>query len=221
LCGNEFMSLNTNLFTNLYAWLAKHFNLNVFHLYNDKKPTRLHNNFIYLLNVDNYVSSLNESNFIVFQGQHNETIKEKVNVILPSCFWTEKSNLFMNCFGLIQKSKLVTYPLKLVRNDWQIIQFLTLAIWDSIEFATHKDVISQLNKYINKIPSVIDNYKFNLQFSLNLAYTDCFQNKYNFSNVLFKSFTSNYYKLTATEKASRIMNSCSNMLLRKKNNFLK
>ena len=69
-------------------------------------------NLYYILGCEN-LKNFNYNDFIIFQGHHNDKIRKWSNVILPTVTWIEKSSLYFNCFGFLQKSNFIfKYPYK-------------------------------------------------------------------------------------------------------------
>ena len=139
---------------------------------------------------------------------------------MPSTNWLEKYALYINCFGMIQKTKFVINPPINSRDDWKIIEMLNINIFNKLDLFDLKKVHSVLEKITPNFMKNIDKFKYirNNFLNLKLSYTtpSLFNRK-----SLFKSFISNYYKFTSIERASKIMLECSNKLNKSKNNYIK
>jgi NADH dehydrogenase (ubiquinone) Fe-S protein 1 len=189
-------------------------------LYNTKKTYSANNNFVYLCGSESYVKK--EHDFIVFQGHHNEKVKTEFDIILPSSTWLEKQALFMNCFGVIQKSKSIILPPINVRNDWRITEMLNHVYHQNSKFYQNiNDIHYRLNQLSPNLTNSLNIYKDSYQINLDIDIKKTTTRKIRFSTMPFKTIISNYYQTSAVEKASKIMHSCALELNNKKNNFLK
>lgn len=76
------------------------------------------NNIFYLLNCEN-CSNIKKNDFVIFQGHHNNDFYHKFNMILPVTNWLEKSSLYLNCLGILQKTEfcLITKEKK-IQSDY-------------------------------------------------------------------------------------------------------
>ena len=84
------------------------------------------NNFktLYLLNSDNLdIKKKNE--FIIYQGSHGDRSAEIADVILPNPAYTEKSGLYINLEGRVQKCNKASYPIGVSLDDWEIFNLIT------------------------------------------------------------------------------------------------
>ncbi len=176
----------------------------------------------YLLNTE-CLPNFKIGDFVIFQGHHNTRIRDKIDVILPTVLWTEKSALYLNCFGFIQKTQFVTLPPVNCRNDWKITLLMlhTLFNLNLNKTTTSSNILLIIHKKLNQISpnllNLIGKFKFN--WEKNVVYKNSLKKIITYSNMPFKSFISNYYKITSIEKASKIMNNCSKYFVEKKTNF--
>ncbi len=60
-------------------------------------------NLLYLIGVEN-CKNIKKDDLVIFQGHHNDTIRTRFDIILPTVNWTEKSSLYLNVLGNIQKT---------------------------------------------------------------------------------------------------------------------
>ncbi len=178
----------------------------------------------YLLNTET-IENYKKDDFVIFQGHHNTQIRSKINVILPNVLWTEKSGLYLNCFGFIQKTQFVMLPPVNCRNDWKITLLLLHTIFN-LNFnntITSKKLLITIHKKLNLIsPNLLNllgksNIKSN--WDKNIVHKNNLKKINTYSNMPFKSFIPNYYKITSVEKASKIMDKCSKYFSDKKTNF--
>ncbi len=214
------------------------FNFNVLHnytgsinirelgFYNDIKvqPNSNKKNIFYLLNTE-ILWGFTKGDFVIFQGHHNVRLRKKINVILPTTTWVEKSNLYLNCLGIIQKTQnIIRSPIQ-CRDDVKITLLLSNYLMNidkkiSINPFYDLDFINfQLNNLSPNIMNFINVYKLdNLQ---SLIFQKSLKKIVRISKMPFKSFIYNYYKILNIDKISKIMIKCSNSFEIKKTNFYK
>lgn len=230
LIGESFLNLfkNNFLFLNFFNYFKNNFyysflNNNVLNiLNNDLNLEQSINNFsdktygnlmyndeiIYSINVDNFFLNKNKKNklFYIFQGHHllkNTNIND-FNVLLPTATFFEKSNNFLNFFGLIQKTKFILFPNKNSRTDFRILYII-------FKF------LKNLNINLNNL-----NYDF---FSLNFFnfFIHC-KNfsflKFKFNNLNINSFITNIYKSNQILRSSLILLMCNKEIKNKYSNFM-
>ena len=193
--------------------------------FNNIKFNKNTKKIFYLLNTENLYNKGN-NDFVIFQGHHNYKNRWNFDVILPSVTWTEKSALYLNTFGFVQKTHFVQLPPTNCRNDWKITLILLNVLTKNIDF--DKDSISHLNNLHKELNSLSPNlmnlisvYKLQQKVTLNIKNKSNIKiNKIN-SFMPFKSFISNYYQISSVEKVSKIMNKCTEAFNKKKSNFLK
>jgi NADH dehydrogenase/NADH:ubiquinone oxidoreductase subunit G len=178
----------------------------------------------YLLNTE-IIENYKEGDFVIFQGHHNVNIRNKIDVILPNVLWTEKSSLYLNCFGFLQKTQFVMLPPVNCRNDWKITLLLlhTLFNLNLNETATSKKILTAIHKKLNLISPnlliLLGKSNITSNWDKNIIYKNNLKKINIYNNMPFKSFIPNYYKITSVEKASKIMEKCSKYFSDKKTNF--
>ena len=90
------------------------------------KPVDLSNkSFVYLLGADFDLDGLSKSAFVVYQGHHGDIGAHNADVILPGAAYTEKSGIYVNTEGRVQKTRLAVQPPGEAREDWKIIRALS------------------------------------------------------------------------------------------------
>ena len=230
LIGESFLNLfkNNFLFLNFFNYFKNNFyysflNNNVLNiLNNDLNLEQSINNFsdktygnlmyndeiIYSINVDNFFLNKNKKNklFYIFQGHHllKNTNINNFNILLPTATFFEKSNNFLNFFGLIQKTKFILFPNKNSRTDFRILYII-------FKF------LKNLNINLNNL-----NYDF---FSLNFFnfFIHC-KNfsflKFKFNNLNINSFITNIYKSNQILRSSLILLMCNKEIKNKYSNFM-
>ncbi len=238
--GNE--SNQIKKFTNIFETISqssqifKFFNFNVLQNYTGQINIRelgfynnlqisLHKKSIFYLLNSEILQGFKKDDFVIFQGHHSLRLRKKINVILPTITWVEKSSLYINCLGIIQKTQNVIKPPINCRDDFKITLMLLNYIINInkkiyADFLHDPDFIHfQLNNLSPNIMNFVNSYKINnLQ---NLFFRNSVKKFVKISLMPFKSFIYNYYKILNIEKISKIMIKCSNSFENKKVNFSK
>lgn len=175
-------------------------------------------NLFYLIESEN-ISEHKPNDFIIFQGSHNDLIRTKFDIILPTNTWIEKSSLYINCFGMIQKTNLITKPPELSRLGWKSIRLMSILFGKDINY---NDIL-ELHKKLNKLtPNTVQNINiYNIQIKYGIEYVLKTKKLIEITLAPYKSFTSNFYKNNSIERSSKILTECSNILEKNTNNFLK
>jgi NADH dehydrogenase/NADH:ubiquinone oxidoreductase subunit G len=159
----------------------------------------------------------------VFQGHHLDPLNKNIKAIFPATTWFEKDSSYINCYGMLQKTKAVVTPPLNVRDDWKIIQRFLFHLKQNassnykIPFCNLKAV----RKRILEITPILENNNifFNKKKKLNFKSFNI--NSFNFiKNKLLKSKHHNYYKLTSVERASKTMQICSQTFNKSLNNYI-
>lgn len=245
--GNDFNQIqNANtLFPLLNQFTISHFkfNIGVLELYSGKinalelglfttinKSTLRGKNLYYLLDTE-YTKNIKKDDFVIFQGTHNTKLLNKLNIILPATNWVEKSSLYLNCFGHIQKSNTVIAAPNTTRVDWKITNIFALLLsatknasntlrkHNNVNLNHIDKVHIRLNELVGNIMANIGNYTTNQ--NLNIFFKKTLINPQLIQNTFLKSFISNYYHTNNIDKNSKIMKECTKLINNKKTNFTK
>jgi NADH-quinone oxidoreductase subunit G len=82
--------------------------------------------FVYLLGVDT-PANWGEA-FVVYQGHHGDAGAQQADVILPGLAYSEKTALYTNLEGRVQKSEAAVPPPGDAKEDWRIIRQLSATL---------------------------------------------------------------------------------------------
>lgn len=175
-------------------------------------------NINYLLGVEDY-KKIRFTDFTIFQGHHNDKIRTSFDVILPSTNWTEKSSMYLNCFGILQKTNFVKYPPINSRSDWKIIRMLSIIFQNDIKFKNITEIHNYLNQLSPNIIKSLTKYKNDTKYKIQFSFYKNQNKKIIVENTPFRFSIFNYYNSNSIERASKIMNNCSNTIKKKYNNF--
>jgi hypothetical protein len=230
LIGESFLNLfkNNFLFSNFFNYLKNNFNysflnnnvLNI--LNNDLNLEHNLNNFsdktykyassideiVYSLNIDGFFFNKNNQNklFHIFQGHHllKNTNINNFDILLPTVTFFEKSNNFLNFFGLIQKTKFILFPNKNSRSDFRIL-FIIFKFFKNININTQTLMYDFLS--LNFFNFSIYNKNFNFL-------------KLQFNNLNINSFITNIYNFNQILRSSLVLLICNKEIKNKYSNFI-
>ena len=177
-------------------------------------------NLLYLVGVEDY-KNIKTNDFVIFQGHHNDKIRTQFDIILPTVNWTEKSSIYLNTFGMTQKTNFVVYPPANARVDWKITRMLSLLFNKDISFSTVQEVHNRLNQLTPKITSSLNIFEKKITYKLNIENKKAFQSITKLNSMPLRTMNFNYYNLTSIERSSKVMNNCSESFKNTNNNFLK
>ena len=72
--------------------------------------------------------------FVVYIGTHGDRGAHRADVILPGAAYTEKSGLYVNTEGRVQRAFRVVFPPGEAREDWAVLRALSGAIGNPLPF---------------------------------------------------------------------------------------
>ncbi|MGD9542943.1 MAG: NADH-quinone oxidoreductase subunit NuoG [Methylocystis sp.] len=72
--------------------------------------------------------------FVVYIGTHGDRGAHRADVILPGAAYTEKSGLYANTEGRVQRAFRVVFPPGEAREDWAVLRALSGALGDPLPF---------------------------------------------------------------------------------------
>lgn len=193
--------------------------------YNTNKINTKKKTIFYLLNTE-ILKNYKKGDFVIFQGDHNVNLRSYFDVILPTVNWTEKSALYLNCFGQLQKTQFGVLPPINTREDWKITYMLLNNMeLETKDNLTSKKKLTNLHNFLNilspNLMNFINKYKLKATQPLDIQYKNSTRMHTHIHNMPFKTFIFNYYQINSVEKSSKIMNLCTKEFVAKKLNFFK
>ena len=72
--------------------------------------------------------------FVIYQGSHGDRGAHRADVILPGATYTEKSGLYVNMEGRVQRAERANFPPGDAREDWAILRALSGALGVTLPF---------------------------------------------------------------------------------------
>ncbi len=84
--------------------------------------------------------------FVIYQGSHGDEGVRYADVILPGTAYTEKSGLYVNIEGRVQRAERSIFGPGDAREDWTILRALSDALGKTLEFDTLGELRAALYK---------------------------------------------------------------------------
>ena len=132
--------------------------------------------------------------FIIYIGSHGDRGAEIADIILPGSAYTEQDGYFTNLEGKIQKAYKATYPPGEAKEDWQIINELSILIRKKYLYNNKDELINAMQNYL----------KLHTEHSIfeipNYDYVE--------ENILIDEI--DYYHSNSIARASKTMTDCKN-----------
>ena len=120
---------------------------------------------LFLMGVDE--ADLSETDaFVVYMGTHGDVGAHRADVILPAAAYTEKSALYVNTEGRVQRAERAVFPKGEAKEDWTILRALSATLgaplpYDTLDqlrarlFADHP-TFGQIDHAPGTIPAPLD-----------------------------------------------------------------
>jgi NADH dehydrogenase (ubiquinone) Fe-S protein 1 len=156
----------------------------------------------YICGADEFEQLHVKNSFVIYQGHHGEVGAQMANVVLPSMLFTEKSSLYMNVNGILQKTREINNSGFHIKLDWQIITALEQALLQK------QILINTINKVRLEIFS-ISGYLLGKENSAKL-YNLVDNVLYNIGNkgIMLNRYLVNFYLTDIIVRSSKVMGLC-------------
>ena len=89
-----------------------------------------------------------KNEFVVYIGTHGDRGAEIADVILPSATFTEQDGYFTNLEGKMQKAYKANYPPGEAKEDWVIVNELSLILNNKKLFNTKDNLVDSMINYL-------------------------------------------------------------------------
>jgi NADH-quinone oxidoreductase subunit G len=120
---------------------------------------------LFLMGVDEADLSATDA-YIIYMGTHGDVGAHRADIILPSAAYTEKSGLYVNLEGRVQRGEQAVFPKGESREDWAIVRALSATIgaplpYDSLDqlrarlYADHP-TFGQIDHAPGTLPAALD-----------------------------------------------------------------
>ncbi|CAK7192230.1 NADH-quinone oxidoreductase chain 3 [Commensalibacter sp. Nvir] len=158
---------------------------------------------LWLLGADELnLENLPQECFLVYQGHHGEKAAARADIILPAPAYTEKSGIYTNTEGRIQKSFRAIFPLGEAKEEWlsllEIGRYLNLDM-PFIDLDSLRNYMADVNPVYQSL-GLMNSEKENFTIE---------KRKNDFENQRFTSVISDYFLTNSINRASPTMNECS------------
>jgi NADH-quinone oxidoreductase subunit G len=90
---------------------------------------------VFLLGADEIDLSETEA-FVVYLGTHGDAGAHRADVVLPGAAYTEKSGLYVNTEGRVQRGERAVYPKGEAKEDWAILRALSEHLGNPLPYDT-------------------------------------------------------------------------------------
>ena len=157
---------------------------------------------LYLVGQDN-LDFVKRDEFVIYQGSHGDRGAEIADIILPGSAYTEQDGYFTNIEGKIQKASKASYPPGESKEDWQIINELSVFINGKRLFKDKDELESSMFNYLN-----LQKEKQN-----NCIQNNNSLNSKEFFNEELKIVIKPYYFSNVIARSSKTMIECNNSKL--------
>nr|YP_010394283.1 NADH dehydrogenase subunit 11 [Phytophthora cryptogea]DAZ88291.1 TPA_asm: NADH dehydrogenase subunit 11 [Phytophthora cryptogea] len=179
----SFLNKNINFFFSQTSLI------NFFEITFTKSKNSVKNSKLYYLFNTNLQKKLkvSKSNFIIYQGHHFTQDAQKSNLILPGLTFLEKSGMYLNLEGFIQKNEQILNLNTEQRKDSIIYRNIYKFLLDKNQtklnsFLKIKDILPYLLKRKIKI---INNFSFNKKhLNINVNFLDSLNKNNFYTNIL-------------------------------------
>jgi len=158
--------------------------------------------FLYLLGADEVdLSKIDKKTFVVYQGHHGDNGAHIADVILPAAAYTEKSSIYVNTEGRVQRTTRAIFPLGEAKEDWKIIVELSELLDKKLPYNNIEEVRERLVE-VNPVFSEIDVVKKEKWAKFG---KDGTLNKEKLKNSLNSE---SFFKTNVICRASKVMTEC-------------
>ena len=164
-----------------------------------EKHIKRSSKILYLLDMDDIFFKKDNYDYIIYQGHHGNLNLYYSDLVFAGVTPYEKSGIFMNLFGIQQKSNLIIKPTKKVKNDWKIIKALGDFCVIPLFYESHKDILRKINKII---PNNLNNLN-------TLNFRNSHFQSYYLENSSILNYMGNYYLTDIISRSSLVMSLCS------------
>jgi len=149
--------------------------------------------------------------YSVYIGHHGDSFIKNVDMILPSASPFEKTGKYLNIFGTVQKTKAIFFGLNNVKNDWEVLNSLSVFLGlGKLSFTGER--LKELSPFLQSKGSM----PF-LNYSNQSGLSFVFKSK--IFNSPFVPVVTNFYKTDSMSLSSKILNRCSSSFVDNKGSF--
>ena len=96
-----------------------------------------------LMGVDEVDVSATDA-FVVYLGTHGDAGAHRADMVLPGAAYTEKSGLYVNTEGRVQRGERAVYPKGEAKEDWAILRALSDHLGATLPYDTQDQLRARL-----------------------------------------------------------------------------
>ena len=155
---------------------------------------------VYLLGADEIKMSSLDKAFVIYQGHHGDAGAHAADVILPGAAYTEKSGVYVNLEGRVQRGRRAAFPPGDAREDWTILRALSAIVGKTLPY----DDLPGLRKAMHEACP-----HFTHIDTVEPTSWEDFGTTGDMSTAPFKSAIENFYMTDPISRASETMAACT------------
>jgi NADH-quinone oxidoreductase subunit G len=155
---------------------------------------------VYLLGADEIKMSSLDKAFVIYQGHHGDAGAHAADVILPGAAYTEKSGVYVNLEGRVQRGRRAAFPPGDAREDWTILRALSAIVGKTLPY----DDLPALRKAMHEACP-----HFTHIDTVEPTSWEDFGTTGDMSAAPFKSAIENFYMTDPISRASKTMAACT------------
>jgi NADH-quinone oxidoreductase subunit G len=155
---------------------------------------------VYLLGADEIKMSSLDKAFVIYQGHHGDAGAHAADVILPGAAYTEKSGVYVNLEGRVQRGRRAAFPPGDAREDWTILRALSAIVGKTLPY----DDLPGLRKAMHEACP-----HFTHIDTVEPTSWEDFGTTGDMSTAPFKSAIENFYMTDPISRASKTMAACT------------
>ena len=150
--------------------------------------------------------TIKDGPFVVYQGSHGDRGAHRADVILPAATYTEKSAIYVNTEGRAQMTTKASFPPGDAKEDWSILRALSDKLGKALPF----DNVEQLRaKMFETAPHLAELGTIAAGETSDLDAVAKIKRKPR--KASFENSISDFYMTNPIARASKVMNSCSDL----------
>ena len=166
---------------------------------------------LFLLGADDIdLKAIPSSTFVVYLGHHGDKAAHVADVILPTTAYTEKSGIYVNLEGRVQKTVKAVSPPGDAMEDWHVINEISKACGEQLGFSNQanlrKEIFAEF-KHLGQFDKITTD-----------AYSTELGKRKDFENDSIEYPIHNFYMTNAISRASKTMANCVKDILVKTQN---
>ena len=98
---------------------------------------------LFLLGADEHDLSRTDA-FVIYLGSHGDRGANRADIVLPAAAYAEKSGLWVNTEGRVQRGERAVFPRGEAKEDWAILRALSDHCGAKLDYDTHEAVRARL-----------------------------------------------------------------------------